>query len=373
MNNNKIKLTRGILSINYNVGKYAIDDLFEIAERNNPKRAFLFVSKILGKHIPVSPAKMRQSYQELGQMLEPDYQNNAVFIGMAETAVGLAAGVFHEAKHKFKHAVLLTSTRHEMNAELLCEFKENHSHATDHLIYLPHDAKMREIMHTANTLVLIDDEMTTGNTFRNLITALLATEHFKHIKQIITLTLINWNQDNIEHHAIPVQSFALLNGRWSWQPDFNVTPPIMPNVNITKQNFHSITNKQDWGRIGTLNSVDDLGNNIVAQADKKILVIGSCEFLWKPFLLAERLEKQGAEVLFCSTTRSPIAIGLAIKSALSFADNYGQGIPNFIYNIAHRYFDQILLCVETIKESIDPQFLSDLRTISPHVEIICYE
>lgn len=185
MNNNKKKLSRGTLSIKYKTGKYSINDLFEIAERNNPKRAFLFVSKILGKHIPVSPSKMRQSYQDLSQLLPTNLKGDAVFIGMAETAVGLAAGVFHESKDKFDNAILLTSTRHEMDSELLCEFKENHSHATDHLIYLPNDVTMRQILHNASTLVLIDDEMTTGNTFRNLIEALLHTDHFKNIKQII--------------------------------------------------------------------------------------------------------------------------------------------------------------------------------------------
>lgn len=373
MNNNKKKLRRGTLSIKYKTGKYSINDLFEIAERNNPKRAFLFVSKILGKHIPVSPSKMRQSYQDLSQLLPTNLKGDAVFIGMAETAVGLAAGVFHESKDKFDNAILLTSTRHEMDSELLCEFKENHSHATDHLIYLPNDVTMRQILHNASTLVLIDDEMTTGNTFRNLIEALLHTDHFKNIKQIIILTLINWNEDGIKHSCIPIHCYALLNGSWLWHPNLQATPPSMPNVNITKQRNTLVTGEQDWGRLGVQHSEDNLALHITGQPDKTILVIGSCEFLWKPFLLAERLEKQGANVFFCSTTRSPIALGLAIQSVLSFTDNYGQGIPNFIYNIAHQKFDQILLCVETTKESIDPAFLDSLYAITPEVEVICYE
>ena len=34
----------------------------------------------------------------------------------------------------------------------------------------------------------------------------------------------------------------------------------------------------------------------------------------------------------------------AIESAISFTDNYGLGIPNFVYNVAHQQFDRIL-CV----------------------------
>ena len=39
--------------------------LFDFAERQNPRRAFLFVSKVLGRHIPVSPAVMRDIHQRL--------------------------------------------------------------------------------------------------------------------------------------------------------------------------------------------------------------------------------------------------------------------------------------------------------------------
>lgn len=373
MNNSKKHLSRGTLSINYKIKNFSADDLFDIAERNNPKRAFLFVSKILGKHIPVSPRKMRHSYRELSQMLPDDSQNGAVFIGMAETAVGLAAGVFHEAKHKFVEAILLTSTRHAMNAELLCEFKENHSHATDHLIYLPHEHTMREHLRRAKTLVLVDDEMTTGNTFKNLIESLLNTEHLQNIEKIIILTLINWNQQPLLYKDIPIQCYALLNGNWSWQPNLNAQPPKMPQVNVTSQKDHIIIGPQDWGRLGITSSHDNLGSHITTHPDKTTLVIGTGEFLWKPFLLAERLEKQGAKVLFSSTTRSPIALGLAIKSAISFADNYGQGIPNFIYNIAHQQWDKIVLCVETSVKSIDPAFIKQLKTLTQDVEVVCYD
>ncbi len=56
---------------------------------------------------------------------------------------------------------------------------------------------------------------------------------------------------------------------------------------------------------------------------------GPGEFVWEPFLLAERLEAAGAQAFYGSTTRSPIAVGYAIESAISFTDNYGLGIPQF--------------------------------------------
>jgi len=97
------------------------------------------------------------------------------------------------------------------------------------------------------------------------------------------------------------------------------------------------------------------------------------EFVWEPFLLAERLEKAGAAVKYSSTTRSPIATGFAIQSAIAFTDNYGLGIANFVYNVAHQQFDRILVCTETPAESIDAQLLKALAEVAPVVEIVTYE
>ncbi len=104
-----------------------------------------------------------------------------------------------------------------------------------------------------------------------------------------------------------------------------------------------------------------------------MLVLGSGEFVWEPFLLAERLEAQGARVLYSATTRSPIAIGFAIQSAITFTDNYGLGIPNFVYNVAHQQFDRVLLCTETPADSVDAHLLQALAKVAAVVEIVTYE
>ncbi|PMC18127.1 adenine/guanine phosphoribosyltransferase, partial [Klebsiella aerogenes] len=131
------QLSSGELRVFYHGEENELHALFDIAERRNPKRAFLFVSHVLGRHIPVAPATMRAVYQRLADSF-PDGSNGPVlFVGMAETAVGLGAGVFDELRERVDQPIYLTSTRHPQQADLLCEFKEAHSHATDHLIYLP--------------------------------------------------------------------------------------------------------------------------------------------------------------------------------------------------------------------------------------------
>ena len=367
-------LTCGTLSVTPTDGSVPFDDLFDVAERRNPKRAFLFVSKVLGRHIPVSPATMRDVYRQLATRFPSNLPGPVLFIGMAETAVGLGAGVFDEMRHQVNEAVYLSSTRHPVNGELLCEFKETHSHATDHLLYLPDDPELRRRVQEARTLVLIDDEATTGNTFINLLAALRNDAGLHKIEQVITVTLTDWSGDAITHTCpLPVTPVSLVRGNWHWEPNPNAPVPVMPAVNITARGSVPVTERQNWGRLGMAAPTGDLGQQITASKGEKILVLGSSEFIWEPFLLAERLEQQGADVKYSSTTRSPISTGFAIQSAIAFGDNYGLGIPNYVYNVAHQQFDRILLCCETPVDSIDPLLTEALRKVAPVVEVLSYE
>ncbi len=367
-------LSCGTLSVTPTGGISAIDDLFEIAERRNPKRAFLFVSKVLGRHIPVAPEKMRAVYRQLAEQFPPFSDGPVLFIGMAETAVGLGAGVFDEVRQRVREPVYLTSTRHPQQADLLCEFKENHSHATDHLIYLPDDAQLRQRVLNARTLVMIDDEATTGNTFINLLEALRNDGGLTQIEQVIAVTLTDWSGDALPARClVPVRSVSLVQGDWHWQQDPDAALPPMPAMVLNDAATVPITGKQRWGRLGMAAPAGDLGCAIQAQPGEKILVLGSSEFVWEPFLLAERLAAQGAEVKYSSTTRSPIATGFAIESAIAFGDNYGLGIANFVYNVAHQQFDRILLCIETPVDSVDPLLTTALAQVAPQVEVISYE
>ncbi|MGM3175806.1 phosphoribosyltransferase domain-containing protein [Dickeya lacustris] len=368
------ELASGTLTVTPTGGALSLDSLFDIAERRNPNRAFLFVSKVLGRHIPIPPATMRSAYRQLAQQLPTDLPQPILFIGMAETAVGLGAGVFDEAMTRFDNMVYLTSTRHPVDGELMCEFKEDHSHATDHLLYYPADPALRAHVRNARTLVLIDDEATTGKTFINLLEALRTEAQLTTVKRVVTVTLTDWSGSTItEQCPLPVTSVSLVQGDWHWEKKADAPVPVMPNVNVTAAGRVAITGKQSWGRLGMSSSASDLGTTIITFTGEKILVLGSGEFVWEPLLLAERLEAQGAEVRFSCTTRSPISIGFAIESAIAFTDNYGLGIPNFLYNVAHQKFDRILLCIETPTESVDPTLLNALNAVAPIVEVIVYE
>jgi hypothetical protein len=80
---------------------------------------------------------------------------------------------------------------------------------------------------------------------------------------------------------------------------------------------------------------------------ERVLVLGSGEFAHPPFCLARRLEERGWDVRFQSTTRSPLVGGGELGGVLEFADNTGDDMPNFLYNVADRSYDRVLIGYET--------------------------
>ena len=355
------ELMRGRLCVKVAQSAANPESLFGFAERRNPKRAFLFVSKVLGRHIPVAPALMQASFAELAAKIPADLPGPVLVIGMAETAVGLGAGVHRCFAETRPDTMYLVSTRHPVGTELFARFEEEHSHASAHLIHLPTDPLTRDMMLTARSLVLVDDEASTGKTFINLLASLTAAG-LDHIERVVTVTLTDWSEGAVARQVgSHAASVALLEGSYAFDENPDAPLPEMPEVGIVAAGDWPLVVKKDWGRLGVREHLDTLAPGLQVAPGERILVVGTGEYVWRPFLLAERLEKQGAQVHFGSTTRSPIALGHAIGHALVFADNYGLGIPNFIYNVAPGQYDRVLICCETPVQSIDPRLVEALQ------------
>ena len=354
-------LKRGRLEVEVNTSTFDPQALFNFAERRNPKRAFLFVSRVLGRHIPARPSLMADSFNALAAKIPADLPGPVLVIGMAETAVGLGAGVHRALSQTRDDTVYLVSTRHPTGGELFARFEEEHSHASSHLLHMPQDEVARERMMTARSLVLVDDEASTGNTFINLSKALVDAG-LTRIERLVTATLTDWSQDAVRNAmGEHVTSVSLLDGRYTFHEDPAADLPDMPEVGSVAQGDWSLDPRRDWGRMGVCEHLDTLAPDLHVKPGERVLVVGTSEFVWRPFLLAERLEKAGADLHFSSTSRSPIALGHAIDHALSFSDNYGLGIPNFLYNVAPGQFDRVLICSETPAAAVDPALVSALN------------
>ena len=418
-----INLPRGTLDLTYQTNSatakdgtkpsnhYQLEDLLGFAQRINPKRAFLFVSKVLGRHIPVAPSTMRHAFTDLANLVPDDLPEPILVIGMAETAVGLSAGVHQALQTRYPSALLLNSTRHTQHNEdntetLLTTFSEDHSHASQHLIYQSADTVTQAQLLASKTLIMVDDEASTGNTCVNVVTA-LRNAGLDNLEQVHLTTLVDWslnqNQSNANDDTIATRlpnidfhRHHLLSGAWQWTDAPNPESITMPSVDTTEAGSHTLGDTGNWGRFPTLDSTDGFDNYLLRfqaalnvfnqqaqlekeqlekrqlnkkQLPKRILVLGSNEFVWLPFLLAEWLETQtqNSTVNFSALTRSPIALGGAITTMLSFSDNYGLGMTNFAYNVEPSDWDLIVLCVETSADSVDDMWkdLDNVLVVSP--------
>ena len=360
----EIELQRGVLSLQPNDNSHwKWQDLLGFAERINPKRAFLFVSKVLGRHIPVSPHIMRHAFTDLAELVPDDLPEPVLVIGMAETAVGLGAGVHQVLQQRYPEAIYVTTTRHPVHgAPLLARFLEEHSHAQDQLLYGSPDAELQQQILNSKSIVLVDDEASTGKTFVNLIHA-LQQAGLNQISHVVTATLADWSS-GIHIADLNCQSVALMTGKWQWRDAEHPIQINMPKVDTVAFGAFATLAEPTWGRL----PIQDSGAHIrlAVQPDERILVLGSGEYVWSSFLLAEYLQQQGADVRFSAITRSPIAVGHAIQSALAFSDNYGLGIQNFVYNINPQDYDRVLITVETATHSVAKSLLEAL----PNAEVI---
>ncbi|HBO5875816.1 TPA: phosphoribosyltransferase [Pseudomonas aeruginosa] len=357
----RAQLKRGLLEVKVEDTVLPPADLFGFAERRNPKRAFLFVSKVLGRHIPVRPSVMAASFESLAAEIPPDLPGPVLVIGMAETAVGLGAGVHRAFSTTRSDSVYLISARHPLGTDLFARFEEEHSHASAHLIHMPVDPEIREAMLQARSLVLVDDEASTGKTFVNLHRALVEAGLSK-IERIVTCVLTDWSAGAVRKTiGESATAVSLMQGSYQFHENPAAPPPEMPDVGAVSIGEWPLSADKDWGRLGVRRVDDTLAPDIRVHPNEKVIVVGTSEFVWRPFLLAERLERAGVDVHFSSTTRSPIALGHAIEHALSFSDNYGLGIPNFLYNVKPGQFDRVLICSETPEQAAPAELVAALN------------
>ena len=388
-----IELPRGTLDLTYQTNShnghaaYQLNDLLGFAQRINPKRAFLFVSKVLGRHIPVAPSTMRTAFTDLAALIPSHLPEPILVIGMAETAVGLSAGVHQALQTRYPNALLLNSTRHAQHNEdndeaLFTTFSEDHSHASQHLIYQSAEQATQAQLLASKTLIMVDDEASTGNTCVNVVTA-LRQAGLSQLEQVHLTTLVDWSLNQQQETTDTADAISsrlpdidfyrhhLLSGAWTWTDAPNPEPITMPAVDTTEAGSQPLGDTGNWGRFPTLDSTDGFDRYLahfqtvftrfreqvspsLPRWPARILVLGSNEFVWLPFLLAEWLESQTqATVKFGALTRSPIALGGAISTMLSFRDHYGLGMTNFVYNVEPKAWDLIVLCVETAADSVD--------------------
>ena len=227
MNSYERTILDGInMKIRINSNEYEIppENLFSLAARKNKRRSFLFVSKVIGKHIPVDPnvslatgrllaaiySKQQLSINagfehaaadvlkahrhaatkvssagggitEKGAWEKVHIEEPTLFIGFAETATALGMSVFESFSG---NAYYMQTTRKELDMECI-KFYEEHSHASLHMMYPQRGLPLGQIKN----VVFIDDELTTGKTVINIIKSI---KEMIPAKNFSVLTILDW-------------------------------------------------------------------------------------------------------------------------------------------------------------------------------------
>ncbi len=347
------ELPTGLLEVALDTGADEFDDLLGFAARANAKRGFLFVSKVLGKHWPVRPSRMLAIHERLAAGV-PDAPGPVLFIAMAETAVGLGQGVFEAwlRQHPGREALFLQTTRYRVGTGPIIEFEEAHSHAPRQFLHMPQGAHEQALLREARTIVLVDDEASTGNTFINLTQACrrlnpaLARVHLAVLANFMGASA---TAALTARFGLPTTMGALVAG------EYRFTPADCPVDAAPAQRYDSQAERgasTAFGRLGldrALRTPEALADQLAATIAPRetVLVLGTGEFMHVSTLLGAALERHGLDVVVQSTTRSPILTWGAVGHALRFPDNYGEGIPNFMYNVAPGQYGHVLICHET--------------------------
>lgn len=349
-----VSLRCGRLRLEIERAELSLEELCGFGSRRSRKRGFVFVSKVLGKHYPVRPRRMAETYERLARRLE-GLQGPAYLIALCETATGLGHGIYEAWLHHtgWQDMLFQHTTRYRLNRPLLLDFQESHSHATQHLLYEPAEPAHAALLSDAKSLVLVDDELSTGRTLVNLATA--CRRRLPRLREVHLVCLTDWlgprrRAELSAEIGLPTTVHSLLAGQFSFEPDPAFDPGTPPDVSgrgDLKDGFLS----GNHGRLGVSgllrHDVDAMVCDAGLPVGVRVLVLGTGEFAYPPFLLARRLEGLGFDVHFQSTTRSPLLVDRDIASSLEFLDNYHDAIPNYVYNVQGTGYDRILVGYET--------------------------
>ncbi|WP_067517288.1 phosphoribosyltransferase domain-containing protein [Endozoicomonas ascidiicola] len=326
----EVNISAGTLTLQIYKGEDRLHELLGFASRENQKRGYLFVSKVLGKHIPVKPSTMRCLYQELSKLCGSG--QDTFVVGMAETATGLGAGVADSLSLlKNQGSVIYQhTTRHELDSDIWLTIDESHSHAVDHILYQPLD-ELHDNILSAKRLILVDDEISTGRTLFLLAEKLLA--ELKNVEELIIVSIVSWldadKKQLFETLPVCTRFVNLIEGEFTYTPDDAFSPTLPDNID---KGICKDPSRDDLGRRGIKLPYQDALVTPEQHKSGKWTVVGTGEHLFLPFLIAEQMEASGADVLFQSTTRSPILPGDAIQHKVTFSDT-GKDVVNFIYNL----------------------------------------
>lgn len=388
------------VQIHHHDGTEFVTDLVLPGLRRNPRRAHLLVSTVLGKHIAVAPQTAIEAGARLARVIAHSDVSEVDVLGMAETATSLG----HCVADELNAAMYLHTTRRPADARwIYAQFQEGHSHATDHALQ-PTSPNMFDAQRT---LVLVDDEISTGKT------ALATIEALQCIvprPRYIVASLVDMRSPDDQALVLEasaslgthIEFVSLAQGRVSLPaglvdsvcamqaPALNTSaagPGVLGPVREVALNWpHTVPEGARHGflrtdRSGFDTAVSESARQLASQLDatRPVLVVGHEELMYLPLRLAQALTQNGFDTRFQSTTRSPAYVyddgGYPLRVGWTFrASEDDDQAPRFLYNgWFHADGDQavqLVLVMDAVASAGDRHIVEVLATAGFDVTVV---
>lgn len=333
---------------------------------NNSKRSFILVDKYQGKHFPISPDKPTELFRELAEETKrhvTESPENILFVGFAETATAVGAGV---ASH-FHGSRYIHTTREPMDGcEFAAEFSEEHSHATEQALRC-RDTK--SLFSGISRVIFVEDEITTGKTIVNFINALKANPGIPDGITYSACSILNGMSEErtAELSALGYEFFHLMKIDMSDHIDSKIAESaedIHERKSAPECSFYAVKGMID-PRLGVSADEYDTACASLAQqlarylkisrrldvSGMKIDVVGTEECMYPAVKTAELLRSLGADAYTHSTTRSPIEPhkkdGYPLSSRKRLASFYDESRVTYLYN-SDKY-DLVICITDSVK------------------------
>lgn len=370
-----------------------VEDVVKMAKRhNNPKRDFLFVNNLLGKHISVSGKEALMMHRMLGDEVYKTFSlkgwndKKILLVGFAETATALAQNLmFYSLRFKEKFPLNIVGYTQTTRENIVSDkfkniaFEEEHSHATTQKLYFDQNLDY-------DVVLFVEDEITTGNTILNFIEQF---EKQQPGKQYAVASILNWQNDADESKFTEkgVEAAFLVRGKikentpqisiaeetargttinlYDEKAQYNIQLPLTNNprlpmsiVDFERYVSHSDDKDKQFSKIIGLKF-----------ANKKTLVIGTEENMFLPIYFATIIDAD-----MKATTRSPIEPsaeeGYPIFSRVILNSAYEGGRVTYLYNMDSgdlEHYEQFVVFVE----DSSPLFEEEMENLlSPYGEVM---
>lgn len=313
-------------------------------------------------------------------------EEELLLIGFAETATAIGARLAVRLQTRY-----IQTTREQVpDAEYLL-FLESHSHAAEQKLV---QNGLSEILDEVSRVVFVEDEVTTGNTILNIINVL--EREFPGKARFAVASILN-GMDEAAEAVYREREIGLLylvkteharyegiaeryagDGRY-------VAADGLPDGCAEDVKCYEVRGYLNTRRCVQGEAYEDacrffweqIRGCIGIDSGRRILVLGTEEFMYLALFVGKRLEECGNMVKCHATTRSPIVVSseedYPVRCRYELESFYGEGRRTFVYDLGKYDSVWILTDAWPVREEGIFSLVNALRSCgNEDIRVVCW-